>query len=220
MAHMIWLIWNRVESGICQSGRCFRKKLRGHQPLWSDIGHFGLKSGRWNNDCCSSIIGHFRLNGTVCIPHIIWVWWENPSQDDDGDCFLNRIEVINISRFNGTPITRNKTSKTTTTILVTGIFAASNVSNVSKSSKSESRIHEPEPTGPGPRVSVPDRTRDCGPWIPCLNYLKSLHQRINLKSLMMTNQMLFLLQFLLCKFCRYSRKCIFHDSFFSLNRTG
>ena len=76
--------------------------------------------------------------------HMMWLRWENPSQDDDGDCFLNRIEVINISRFNGTPITRNKTSKTTTTILVTGIFAASNVSNVSKSSKSEPGINVPE----------------------------------------------------------------------------
>ena len=170
---------------------------------------------------------------------MIWIWWENPSQDDDGDCFLNRIEVINISRFNGTPITRNKTSKTTTTILVTGILAAS---NVSKSSKSDSGIHGPELTGLGPSGSVrsedqtgpglknseisgqtsskrksrtkSDWSSPGGPWIPSLNYLKSLHQRINLKSLMMTNQMLFLLQFLLCKFCRYSRKCIFHDSFF------
>ena len=62
---------------------------------------------------------------------------DNPSQDDEGDCFLNRIEVINISRFNGTPITRNRTSKATTTILVTGTFAASKVSNDSKSSNSE-----------------------------------------------------------------------------------
>ena len=90
---------------------------------------------------------------TIDMTHMIWVWWENPSQDDDGDCFLNRIEVINISRFNGTPITRNKTSKTTTTILVTGIFAAS---NVSKSSKSESGIKVPEATGPGPNGPGPD----------------------------------------------------------------
>ena len=90
----------------------------------------------------------------IDMTHMIWVWWENPSQDDDGDCFLNRIEVINISRFNGTPITRNKTSKTTTTILVTGIWAASNVSNVSKSSKSEPGINLPEATGPGPTGSV------------------------------------------------------------------
>ena len=57
---------------------------------------------------------------------------ENPSQEDEGDCFLNRIDVINISVFKGTPITRNKIRKTTTTILVAGIFATSNVSKSSK----------------------------------------------------------------------------------------
>lgn len=71
------------------------------------------------------------------IEYMLFFGDENPSQDEEGDCFLNRIDVIKISIFNGTPITRNKTSKTTTTILVTGIFAASNVSNVSKSSIAE-----------------------------------------------------------------------------------